>query len=491
MPLSPAAQTMADNFTAGLTADQRTNFNNAMQNSPALVTQINAAVASGDLNGFALLPAGTNAGGQYDPTARTMQVPASIMTSPTTPGSRFDPGELTFVMGHEIQHAINRPTVTAALTAFDTEVNRIGGTAQVAHDYTAALNTLLAANRNDEATANIAGYNATIDMLRHGNGNRNPTLAEIYDSNPRMQDVISYTPGATPPHALRAGYTLNADMTMTPETKNVSNVTNTQAMGQYYYDMPASRAGLGHNGDSDYQNMYAANPLSTIARIELLNAPVHAANGIAPQLQLNMNTLRINEVQLERNGLDFQGDGTRQPYYDTSTNPPRQGNFDHTAGTHRHVPITRPDVQPPTQHTPAQHAPDQRAQHNHPAVHQALDAMDRSPNIPSDAFGANRANVAAAVALHAANQELRADHIVFNDRRSDLIAVQGPLQSPTAQLSTPLPITQAIATDVPAANRQLEALQPTQAPNANLAQPNRDIAPQQDNPVQEAFKPGR
>ncbi len=468
MPLSQQAQTLADNFTAGLTADQRTNFNNALQNSPALVTQINTAVASGDLRGFAVLPAGTNAGGQYDPDARTMQLPTTIMTSPTAP-ARFDPGELTFVMGHEIQHAINRPTVATALTTFDAEANRIGQTAQVAHDYTAPLGALLTANRNDEATANIAGYNANVSMLRSGNGNQNPTLEDIYRSNPgRMQDVIAVAPGTPQTYALRPGYTLNADMTMT------ADAANTRAMGQYYYDMPGSRAGLAHNGDSNYQNMYAANPLSTIARIELLNAPHHAANGITPQLRLNMTTLGINEAQLERNGLDFQGDGTRQRYYDTSTNPPTQGHFDHTATTHQHVPIT----------------PQSPAQPNHPAVQNAMDALDRSPNIPADAFGANRQNVAAGVALHAVSQDVRPDHIVFNDRRSDLIAVQGQLSDPTARLSSPLPVAQAITTDLPTAQRGLEALQPTQG--QNQPQPGRDLAPQQqDVPVQEAARPAR
>ncbi len=487
MPLTREAQTLADNFTAGLTADQRTNFNNSLQNSPALVTQINAAVASGDLRGFSLLPAGTNAGGQYDPTGRTMQLPATIMTTPSGAGARFDPGELTYVMGHEIQHAINRPTVATALTTFDTEVNRIGQSAQVAHDYTAPLGALLTANRNDEATANIAGYNANVSMLRSGNGNRNPTLEEIYRSNPgRMQDVITVTAGSPSTYALRDGYTLNADMTMTPATANARGVTNTEAMGRNYYDMPGSRAGLGHNADSNYQNLYAANPVSTIARVELLNAPHHAANGITPQLRLNMTTLGINEAQLERNGLDFQGDGTRQRFYDTSTNPARQGNLDHTATTHRHVPITAPDAPTPDR---AQ-APQQTGQPNHPAVQQAMTALERSPNIPADAFGQDRLRVATGVALHAATQDVRPDHIVFNDRRSDLIAVQGSLSDPTARLSTPLPVAQAITTDLPTAQRGLEALQPTQG--QNQAQPGRDLAPQQqDVPVQEAARPAR
>jgi hypothetical protein len=484
MPLSTAAQTLADNFTAGLTADQRTNFNNALQNSPALVTQINAAVASDDLRGFSLLPAGTNAGGQYDPSGRRMELPASIITTPA--GGTYNANELTFVMGHEIQHAINRPTQATATNTFVTEVNRIGQTAQAVHDYTAPLNTRLAANRQDEASAHIAGFNATVSMVRSGNGNQNPSLEDIYRAHPgRMQDFIAVTPGTPATYALRAGLALNADMTMTP------NATNTEAMGRHYYDQPGTSARIGANGDSNYQNYYATAWVGYAAQVERANAPAHAANGINTQMHLNMTTLGINEPQLERNGLNLGGAGVRQPFYDTNTTPPTQGNFDHTAGTNRHVPITVPDVQAPTQQAPVQNAPVLPAQPNHPAVQQAMDAMDRSPNIPADAFGANRTNVAAGVALHTANEGLRADHIVFNDRRSDLIAVQGPLQSPTAELSTPLPITQAIATDVPAANRQLEVLQPTQTPSTNLAQPNREIAPQQDNPVQEAFKPGR
>jgi hypothetical protein len=485
MPLSREAQALADTFTAGLTADQRTNFNNAVRNSPALENQINAAVASGDLRGFSLLPAGTNAGGQFNPTSRTLELPASIMTTPSGRGARFDAGELTFVMGHEIQHSINRPTLATAYSTFDTEVNRIGRSAQPTHDYTAPLNALLNANRNDEATANIAGYNATVGMLRSTNGGRNPTLEEIYRANPgRMQDVITASSGRPTTYALRDGYTLNADMSMTPGTANARGVSNTQAMGQYYYDKPASQARLGANGDSNYQNYYAANPLSTIARVELANAPAHAANGLRPQLCLNMTTLGIDEAQLERNGLDLGGSGLRQPYVNTGTNPPTQGHFDHTATSHRHVPITMPE---PHAHSLS------HGQSRHPAVQQAMDALDRSPNIPADAFGANRLNAATGIALHAASQNLRPDHIVFNERQDALIAVQGPLSAPTSSLSTPLPAAQAIATDVGAGQRQLESLQPTPggalvAGALGAAQTGRELAPQ-DSLAQDAAKP--
>ncbi len=473
MPLSQQAQTIADAFTATLTADQRTNFNNAVRDSPALVTQINAAVASGDLTGFAALPSGTNAGGQYKPGTRVMELPLSIMTTPAVPaGARFDAGELTFVMGHEIQHAINRPTLDTAYTTFDTEVNRIGQTAQAVHDYTPPLNALLTANRNDEATANIAGYNATIGMLRSGNGNRNPTLEEIYRANPgRMQDVIAVTPGTPQTYALRAGYTQNADMTLTPDA------ANTQAMTGYYVDMPASRARLGHNGDSNYQNYYAASPLSTIARVELANAPTHAAAGITPQLQLNFTTLGINEAQVERNGLNLGATGARQGYFDTSTTPPRQGHFDHTATTNVHVPIIRTG---PPEHDHG-HAidPNERASLPHPAVRAALDALERSPNIPADAFGTARWQVAAGMALHAAGEGIVPQSIVMNTRQTDLIGVEGLVGDAASKRTTPLPIAAAVTTDLSRVSQELDSAQATRAQPqvpvrdaANLPDPN-------------------
>lgn len=473
MALSQQAQTLSDSFTAGLTADQRTNFDNAVRNSPALAAQINTAVASGDLRGFSLLPAGTNAGGQYDPAARTMQLPASILTSPAPP-ARFDPGELTFTMGHEVQHALNRPGQQAATAALVQEVNRIGQSPQVVHDYTQPIAARVASHRENEATAHIAGFNATVSMLNNANPGASPSLEDIYRANPaRMQDFISVAPGNPSTYALRTGLTLAPDMTLPP------NAANTEAVGRHFVDKPASSTQIGPNGDSNYQNYYATAWVGYAAQVERANAPTHAANGIVTQMHLNMNALGVNEVQLERNGLNLGGAGVRQPYFDTSTQPPTQGNLDHTEGVNRHVPIPGLETPAPGAPTPPQH----------PAIQQAIHALDHSPNIPADAFNPHRLHVAAGVALHAVGQELRADHIIFNNDRSGLIAVQGGLTDPGARLSTPLPIAQALATDPPAAQRSLDAMQP---PQGQPAQPGRDAGPpQHDAPQQEAARPAR
>jgi hypothetical protein len=474
MPLSTASQALVTTFNASLTPDQRTNFANTLQNSPALIDQINTAVASGELRGFALLAPGTHAGGQFNPTAGTMELPAGIMTTPTTPrGARFNPGELTFVLGHEVQHSINRPTVNAATTAFGAEVNRIAQTQQAVHDYTAPLNAILKANRNDEATAHIAGFNATVGMVRSTNAH--PSLEDIYRANPgRMQDFITTTPGTPATYALRSGLTLNADMSMTP------NTANTNAMGQHFFDKPGSVSRLGHNGDSNYQNYYGASYVGYVAQIERFHAPAMATAGITPQLTLNMTSLGLNEAQMERNGIDLGAAAGRQPYFNSATTPPTAGNFDHTIVTHAHVPITMPTMLP-TMAPPVE-------QLTHPAVRQAMDAIDRSPNIPADAFGPDRQRVAAGVAVHAANQQITPDHVVLNDRRTDLLAVQGALADPGARISTPLPVADAVKTDLPAAQQKLDTLQPAQSQTEPLS---RNLSAQQDNPTREAPGPSR
>lgn len=481
--LSAPAQALVTTFNASLTADQQANFASSLQGSPALITQINTAVAAGELRAFSILPVGTNAGGQFNPTNGTMELPASIMTTPA--GGRFNPAELTFVLGHETQHSINRPTLTTALTAFDAELGRIAQSRQATHDYTAPLNTMLTANRNDEATAHISGFNATVSMVRSTNAT--PSLEDIYRASPgRMGDFINVTPAtpatlavpaspgnpgspATPgtpaAYALRAGLTLNADMTMTP------NATNTAAMGQHYYDQPAASARLGHHGDSNYQNLYAANLVGSVVNFERHYAPGVTAAGVTSHIAIDMNSLGLSEAQLERNGLNLGAAAGRQAYVNTGTTPPTPGNFDHTAVTHVHTPVTMPDGSPSAPATSDQHA--------HPAIRQAMDALDRSPNIPADAFGADRQRVAAGVALHAAGQQITPDHIVLNQQRTDLIAVQGGLSDPGARLSTPLPVAEAVRTDVQQASAKLDGAQPTAQQNP---------VAQQDAPQQEAAK---
>ena len=476
--LSTQAEALVTTFGArtDVNADQLTNFRAAVNASPSIVNQINSAVASGQLTEIRPLPLGTNVGGQYVPGARAMEIPLQIMTTPT--GGPFNPAELTYVLGHEVQHAINQPTLVASRSDFVDEMKRISAAGNPVNDYTEATAAVLAANRRDEATAQVGGWNATVDMVRATNPT--PSVEDIYRANPgRMQRYVDITPGTPDTYATKPGVTLNADMSMTASGPNV------EAMGRAFFDNPASVSRLGHHGNSDYTNVYALDAVNYIAWHEQ-NFARPLPDGSMPQVQLNMTQLGFSESIIEQNGLTLGGPGHRLPYLDSSTQPPTPAAFDYTLDTHQHVPTpTVPPVTAPTgpgtSGQPSSLSLPTTPEPVHAAVQQAMDALDRSPNIPADAFGADRQRVAAGIAMHAAGQGLVVDHVVFNDQRTGLLAVQGNLTDASARVSTPLPLAEALKTDPGAVQQSFDARSPVPT-QPGLSDPS---------PTQDAARPSR
>ncbi len=484
--LSTQAEALVTTFGArtDVNADQLTNFRAAINASPSIINQLNSAVASGQLTEIRPLPLGTNVGGQFVPASKAMEVPLQIMTTPS--GGRFNPAELTYVLGHEVQHSINQPGLAASRTDFVDEMKRISAAGNAINDYTAPTAVVLAANRRDESSAQVGGWNATVDMVRATNPT--PSTEDIYRANPgRMQRYIDITPGTPDTYATKPGVTLNADMSMSPTAQNV------EAMGRAFFDNPASVSALGHHGNSNYTNVYALDAINFIAWHEQ-NFARPLANGSMPQVQLNMAQLGFSESIIEQNGLTLGGPGHRLPYLDSSTQPPTAAAFDHTLTTHQHVPMPPAPVLPgPT--PSASGAPTLPSSTSlptpdnlHPAIHRAMDALDRSLNISAEDFGQKRTEVAAGIALHAADQKLTLNHVVFNDARTGLLAVQGPLRDPGGRLSTPLLVADALGTNVGAAQRALDTLQPVTTQSEVMS---RNLSAQQDTPVKEAVAQSR
>lgn len=461
MPLSIEAQGVVDRFTATLSEERHRHFDDTIRNSPGLQDEINAAVAGGRLRAFAPLPRGINAGAAFDYESGQLQLPLSMLDSPGR-GRAFDGNELTFVLAHECRHATARPGVERAEQRFEQNIERIAQSADPVHDYTGPLRDVIETHRRDEGRAHIAGYNAVVSHLRQTNPH--PTLEDIYRANPeRMDQFIERSTSAPPTYALRPGLALGPDMSLQTDEKNA------QWAGRHYFDRPASVANVGDHGLSDYTNLYAARYVGEIVQAERRAAPEHALQGRHPQMGMNMIDLRLDEQQLERNGLNLGPFGGSQPYLNTGQHPATECRFDHTIDTHRYV--ARAD------------APDAP----HPAIQRAAEAIDRSPNIAPNDFGGDRDRVAAALAMHAAKENVRPDHVVMNDRGSSLIAVQGALGDPAAVLSSPLPLAKAQATDVSDAQGALQRLQPADA----ARQAALDQAPQREQPVLAASGPAR
>lgn len=140
------------------------------------------------------------------------------------------------------------------------------------------------------------------------------------------------------------------------------------------------------------------------------------------------------------------------------------------------------EPQPPASSPPGATSLTDRNHPGHERFQQAIDAIERSPNIPAGTFSGERLQQAAANLAYASlagaqrpqggqNERLdRIDFVVFNNDRSGLIAGQGELGNPTAKLAL-LPAAQDQATSLSQASQKVQdALTQQQTQAQSVAQ---------------------
>lgn len=329
--LSPQAQAVITTFgqLPGVTQDQVNNLQAVINASPRLIDQINDAVAQGHLRQIVPLT-NRNAGGEYDGLSKEMRLPlARLSTTPPSGSPVYSAGEVAFVLGHELQHGFNHAATQQAYRDFRHDANLKAQEANMPRDYSAVVKTLIAANRRDEAGAEIAGWNAVVSMVK--NTQPNPTLADIYNAQPsRLHNFIDRSQTIPPVYTLKSNLSLNPDRTLSPTSANI------EAMGQNYFDKAPKNTNLGHHGNSDYANYYGAWAIGAVARHERHHNPPQP--GLAtPQMSLNLAQLGLSEQLLEQNGIHLGNNTQPIAYFDSSTRPPVHGLFQHTINSHRHV----------------------------------------------------------------------------------------------------------------------------------------------------------
>jgi hypothetical protein len=460
-----------------VTADMVRNLQTTLNGSPALVDQTLQRIQTGDLKHLALHIQGV-AGGSYNPGTQTMNLTTGSLQFSAQAATALDQQQnLSFVLGHELQHGENRHAKKLAVDAASAEMHRVARDNNPVNDYTTGIAMWQQASRDDEAKAHIAGWNALLSMEKERSGNQSFGLTDMwraYSANPhsavahRIIDFMEQDPSNPNAGIHKPNLTFNPDGTLSPTAANIA------AMGQHYFDQPPKNTpgipqqntmGIGHHGDSDYRNVDGAHALSHAIEIERRIAiPKH---GAASQMHVNMQQLHLSEILIERNGLDLRVDtATRQVYFDTSTQPHTQGHFDHTKTTNTHVPIA-PEVHVETAKTSDITDP------AHPGFRrfqEALQAIERSPNIPSGTFVGERLEQAAANLAYASlageertgiggrNESLsRIDFVVFNKDRSSLIAGEGEMGNPSAKLAW-LPGAQDNQQTLATASQRMDAL---------------------------------
>ncbi|QGN34196.1 hypothetical protein [Microlunatus sp. Gsoil 973] len=230
--------------------------------------------------------------------------------------------EITFVLGHELQHALNNPAMQATHERF---LEAIGYAAQMACDYTLAIRDHLAYQRVDEASANLTGWNALVEHVR--DAYPQASLAHVVLKSWRAEDFVTPTRGAKM-YAARPGLTIKPDLTIDPSPANI------EAIGRYYFDKDPGHTKIGYLGTSDYLNLYGAEAVSQVAAF---HRDYNDGQHPPPIMIINATELGLSRKIMEENGIDLQGQPT-QPYLDCSTDPPRLEFLHHTITTHRHVP---------------------------------------------------------------------------------------------------------------------------------------------------------
>jgi hypothetical protein len=353
LELDPAARDLLDRL-------RRTHPENAaalatvIDRSPHLIRQINAAVANSHLEKFEVLADDhpqRKAG--YDPGDRSVTLSQSSLANK---------GETAFILGHEVQHAINWPETSRAERLFEEDV-KVVARRDGDHDYTQAMSDALDVNRRDEASANIAGWNALVEQVRLDDPDA--TLDQIAEAFPRgAEDVVETGDG---PAVVRSNLTLDNDLTLDPR-----NPDNLEGMGQNYFDKPSTETGAESPGVSENANYYGARLAGTAARAHREHngraspsPDPHALDRRSqePPLRLDMQRLGLDPDAMHAHGIDL-GEGPvpgapprPMPYLDTSTDPPTAGQFRHTmheASQTKPTPTSRVDV---SQALPASAAP--------------------------------------------------------------------------------------------------------------------------------------
>lgn len=301
----------------GVTDAHLGSLRSAITSAPSLVNQLNTAAQQGDLLAFGVLPAGTNASGEYDPDNLRIDLPLSML-------DRSQAADTTMTLAHEAQHALNRQEAETAQQKFEAETlaaARPGGSG----DYTGAITGLIQATRRDEAGAELAGWNALVEHVR----GKNPraTLRHI------AQEIPGYNDSFVERHGTYGQYQARSNLHFRPDLKLDPTEQNIEAMGQNYFDQPDS--GLGQAGRGSYANLYGAWAIGVSAQVQRDFQP--PLPGVPEQpMQLNLRQAGLELRELHGCGIDLGQDHRPMPFLDTSRFPPQPGSFRHTMVAHTH-----------------------------------------------------------------------------------------------------------------------------------------------------------
>ena len=301
----------------GVMPIQVQNLEQAIAQTPALQEAMRRAVELEEFRQLDFL-SDANSAGSYNAYNKTLHISESDLHFSADPEDHEkDKLELISTLAHETQHALNHARSVQARADFRQEITALAQSGQPVIDYTQPLQKMQQMEIWDEATAEIAAWNAAVNYLQHKNPQRPVALQEIYSKYERAKgfvDESALDANGKRTYAMKPGFVLNADMTL-----DAANPANMQAMRQYYFDPSFS---MGECGNADYRNLYARRALWDVQQKHMQHAP-------NAKMMLDMPALGLSERLLEENGMPVPTSSGQMPYVDRQT-PQVARVFDHT-----------------------------------------------------------------------------------------------------------------------------------------------------------------
>ena len=323
MAFSEKAQKIINDFSKqnGVTKEHVNNLKDAILSSPVLNEQFNYVANRGLLRSLQALPPNSGMGGGFNGQNKVISISLDQFSSANY---QQEKGDNVFVLGHEIRHARNNRAMGKATFDYERDLT-LEAQKPSPRDYTQEVRKMMAAHKWDEATAEIAGYNAVVSMVKEESRNKGTaiTLKNIHQvANFRMKDFIEKNGNK---YTIKPNLTLNADLTLSYNSRNI------QGMETNYFDNPDITVG---KGKVNYNHYYAASEISTAMWYEQNE---HGKEHNPDPFRIDLKALGLDESRLERAGIQLNNPSDRIPYYDLGRK--QHGLFDHTYKTHQHVPV--------------------------------------------------------------------------------------------------------------------------------------------------------
>ena len=313
MAISPETQRVLDNYAASVGGVQDTRYVNiisVIQNSPSLEHALNQATRDGTIRSIHFDPAlaNQNMAGTYTARSQTVALGNAV----------YAKDKLVFTLAHEVQHANYSRHKQQEYVQIQQDIRRVASdTRNSVHDYSPIIHRGLQQNRQDEARAQIAGWNAYVEYQR----NTNPVISEqqLLIDNP-YRDSISFDSNVYDRANRRFIQTLHPDLQFNADLTLAATPANTEAMGRHFYDPSQGLGGATLN--LNYQHYYADFYVEAVALAENDHRSAYrAANrGREAQVRIDMQSLGLDEQKMEAQGLSIPGGRLN---YTDATHPSR------------------------------------------------------------------------------------------------------------------------------------------------------------------------